>query len=599
MTREAAPAEAGSFSRSVLRRYLGLFVVLINALALVLAVLDLRASLGHYQESARTEAGNLTRVLEENLSGSFDRINLALLSVADEFERQTAGGGIDRQTFDAFIHRLNGRLPELDSLRVTDAQGVIRYGVGVDPDAGVTGADRDYFIRQRDDPGAGLVFSKPLLGRISGKWTIVLSRRLGGPDGSFAGVVYAVITTEYFTEKFSRLQLEHRGSIALLGENLVLISRFPAPPPGSDVIGQSKPTPQALELLGSGRKEGDYIAVSPVDGVERLFSLREIVHYPFYVSVTLTLKDAFAAWRSEAVFVICLVVGLLIVTLVSSRVIYLGWSRQAQAAQALGLARDKLEERVAERTAELVESIDALEEAKDQAESGIRMKTAFLANISHELKTPLNPIIAFTDLALDAAPTQDMRENLTEVRKAAERLHGMIDNLIELTSLDSYRPEAGPISAKIMLDMLLREFAPAAAEKGLTLAASVDQGTPEIFEADLNLLRLTLMKIAENAIKFTDTGAIELRVSPGLNGNGPVEIRFAVRDTGIGVAGDKVDCITAGFCQADSPLTKHYRGLGLGLATAHKALELLEGRLEVASTPGKGSTFTVVLPLRD
>ena len=599
MKRKTAPKSAEPFSRSLLRRHLSVFVILINALVVILAVLELRGSLTQYQERARIAAGNLTRVMEENLSGSFDKVDLILLSVADEFERQTAAGGIDRQAFNDFITRLSARLPELDSLRVADAQGIIQYGVGVDQGAGITTGDRDYFIRLRDDPGAGLVFSRPMRGRISGKWTIAVSRRLGGPDGSFAGIVYAVITTEYFADKFSRLNLQHRGSIALLGEDLVLISRYPPPARGPDVTGQIKPTPQVLALLQSGRKEGDYLAASPVDGVERLFSLRAISKYPFYVIVTLALEDALANWRNEALFVVALVIGLFIVTLVLSRVIYQGWSGQALAARELGLARDKLEERVAERTSELVESIAALEVAKEQAESGIRMKTAFLANISHELKTPLNPIIAFTDLALDSDPTPDMRENLVEIRKAGEKLHGMIENLIELTSLDSYQPKPGPVGTKSMLDMLMRELSPEARGKGIRLAGAIEPETPEIFEADMNLVRLVLMKIGENAVKFTNEGQIELRAAAGKNGNAATEVRFAVRDTGIGVAADKIDCITAGFCQADSPLTKHYRGLGLGLAAAHKALELLGGRLEVASAPGQGSTFTIVLPLRE
>ncbi|MBF0482086.1 MAG: hypothetical protein HQK81_03830 [Desulfovibrionaceae bacterium] len=599
MTLETPQPASGPFSRSSLRRYLTLFVVLINVLVVVLAVIELRRSLLQFQERARIAADNLTRVLEENLSGSFDKIDLALLSVADEFTRQTAAGGIDRQAFTECILRQNGRLPELDSLRVADAQGIVRYGVGVDPAARVTAADRDYFIRLRDDPEAGLVFSRPMLGRISGKWTITVSRRLSGPGGAFAGVVYAVITTEHFTEQFSWLQLQHRGTIALLDKGLVLVARYPAPAAGSDVIGQVKPTPQVQELLQSGRKEGNYIANSPVDGVKRLFSLREIPNYPFYVAVTLTLEDALATWRDEAVFVALLAVGLFIVTLVSSRFIYQGWSRQAQAAQALGQARDMLEERVAERTAELVETIGALELAKEQAESAMRMKAAFLENISHEFKTPLNPIIAFTDLALESEPSPDQRENLVEIRKAAEKLRGMIENLIELTSLDSYRPEPGPVSARSMLDMLMQALSPEAREKGLALTGAVEPGTPEVFEADLNLMRLALMTIGGNAVKFTKQGGIELRAWAEKNGNGFAAMCFAVRDTGIGVAAEKIEAIASGLCQADAPLTKRYRGLGLGLATVHKALELLEGRLEVTSEPGKGSTFTVCLPWRD
>jgi signal transduction histidine kinase len=586
-----SPRDAGTLSRARLQRSLWLVATLINVVVVGLAAFELHGSLMQHRARVETLGDNLTRVLEENLAGSFDKINLALLGIVEEFGRQQAAGGVEREALDDFIGRLHYRVPELDGIRVTDAAGTIQYGMGVDPDARITTADRDYFVKLREGPPDGLVFSEPLLGRISGKWTMAIARRLSEPDGSFAGAVYAVFTIEHFMKKFSALNLERRSSVALLSDRFILIARYPALTKGPNVIGQNKPTREFLEQVRGGRMEGHYTAISPVDSLERLFTFRKLAGYPFYVIVTVPLETALANWRTEAVTVLAMVAALFLVTVMSARLIYLGWSRQDQAAQALAQARDKLEERVAERTAELIETIEALEDAKDQAETAGRAKADFLANVSHELKTPLNPIVAYTDMALDSELSDDQRENLTEVRKAAGRLLAMIENLIELTRMDSRQAKFAQVGPHSVLDLLERELAPLAREKGLALVKRADPAIPALIETDLDLLRLALFKIGENAVKFTPAGEIELSLA-SCGG----WVRFAVRDTGIGVAPDKIERITAGLSQAEAPLTKRHRGLGLGLATVHKALELLGGRLEVESEEGKGSTFSVCLP---
>ncbi|MBF0481593.1 MAG: hypothetical protein HQK81_06560 [Desulfovibrionaceae bacterium] len=267
------------------------------------------------------------------------------------------------------------------------------------------------------------------------------------------------------------------------------------------------------------------------------------------------------------------------------------------AQERLKQAHDALEQRVQERTRQLNQNVEELRRAKEQAESAGRMKANFLANVSHEFKTPLNPIIAFTGLVLESDLTVEQREELEEVSKAAQKLLGMIESLIELTGLDSYRPQAATVGARTLLDLLLGELAPGARDKGLALTGTIDPQTPGSVVTDLNLARLTLVKIGENAVKFTATGGVDIQVASRRDNDGSAELCFTVRDTGIGVEADKIEQIMSGLCQADTPLTKRYRGLGLGLTTALKALELLGGSLGVRNAPEGGSIFTVCLPL--
>lgn len=158
-------------------------------LAVVLCIcafagLFLRSGLEHVRSSATLEAENLTQVLERDVAASLEKVDLILRSVADEYERRAQLGPVGRSDMDAFLERLAARQESMQRLSIADAGG--------ETGANSSLADRDYFNRLRTDPVAGLVISKPVVGRISGKWAIVLARRLNDRHGAFAGVAYAL-----------------------------------------------------------------------------------------------------------------------------------------------------------------------------------------------------------------------------------------------------------------------------------------------------------------------------------------------------------------------------------------------------------------------
>ena len=223
----AAGPGAATVSSATLVRRIFAAVLLANLAIVSLLALSLRQSRIQYQERAAISTRNLASVLEKQLLGTLEKVDLALLSATDEVNRQLARGGLEGGKLGASLALLQARLPELDGLRMADRSGQVRYGSGVVSGKTINCADRDFFRSARDNPRAGLVISEPILGRISGKWSIALARRLSRADGSFAGIVYAVISLEQIGKTLSRLDIGPNGLVSVRDGQLRMIVRHP------------------------------------------------------------------------------------------------------------------------------------------------------------------------------------------------------------------------------------------------------------------------------------------------------------------------------------------------------------------------------------
>jgi diguanylate cyclase (GGDEF)-like protein/PAS domain S-box-containing protein len=316
--------------------------LLINLFFFALAAWSIYQSQCQYQERAEITTQNLVRVLEEDINGDIDKIDIALLSVKDEVRRHIAAGGIDAKALNLFLAQLQEHQPEALSLRATDAEGVARYGVGVSPQGGPNNSDREYFIRSRDESPPGLIMTKPMLTRLDKKWAIVLARRLSKPDGSFAGVVYVNVTLEYFNKIFSKINVGQHGSVTLRDKDLGLVVRYPEPLNLDYVIG-SKPSIQLQKLIQSGRSSGTFRTLTPLDNVERTLSYRKISDKPFYIIVGEGVDDYLAVWRQEAANTVALMLFFFLTTLLSSRLIYRFWKRQIDVSETMREQKDFLD----------------------------------------------------------------------------------------------------------------------------------------------------------------------------------------------------------------------------------------------------------------
>ncbi|MRR10191.1 histidine kinase, partial [bacterium] len=235
-------------------RWIVVGVALLNLFVFGLVAFSLTQSFDEYEERAEVTALNLSQMLAHDIGREFEKIDVMLLTAADEIEHQKAQrGGVDTVALNDFLLRLQGRVPEIISMRATDAEGIVTYGRGIDPRARLNNSDREYFARQRDNPAAGMVISKPLFARIDKQWVITASRPLRRADGAFDGVVYVNVTLDHLAQGFSAIEVGKRGSVSLRDADLRIFVHYPIPERLEKVIGQKLEVPELRTLIQSGR----------------------------------------------------------------------------------------------------------------------------------------------------------------------------------------------------------------------------------------------------------------------------------------------------------------------------------------------------------
>ena len=262
--------------------------------------------------------------------------------------------------------------------------------------------------------------------------------------------------------------------------------------------------------------------------------------------------------------------------------------RTEQGSEVQGVGRD-----VTDR----VEAEHALQVARDQAETANRAKSRFLAMVSHEVRTPLNGILGMSDLLLDTPLTPEQITYAKAAKTSGETLLSLIEEILDFSKIEAGRLdlEARPFVLGALVEEAVELLAPRAQAKGIEIASFVDENLPHLVVGDAARLRQVLLNLAGNAIKFTEAGGVAVIVEPGEHEH---EIRFQVRDTGIGLKEDDLPRIFLDFEQSDGSSTRKFGGTGLGLAISKRIVERMDGRIAVDSAPGAGATFSFTVPLR-
>jgi PAS domain S-box-containing protein len=239
-----------------------------------------------------------------------------------------------------------------------------------------------------------------------------------------------------------------------------------------------------------------------------------------------------------------------------------------------------------------------LQQAKAAAESASRTKSDFLASMSHEIRTPMNAIMGIADLLAKTALTPEQDKFVQIFRRSGDNLLNLINDILDLSKVEASQLdlERTGFSLSDHLEKVMEMVAPRAQEKSLTLVCEIAPGVSNELVGDPTRLRQVLLNLLGNAIKFTESGSVSLRVEPDDDDAVPTALRFTVTDTGIGIAHDKLDRVFERFTQADSSTTRRFGGSGLGLTISRRLVELMGGRIWVESQVEEGSLFAFAVP---
>ena len=551
---------------------LGTALVLVLAWTLVLYVLNV--TWHNAMDSQTRQNSNLARALEEQtvrVLAAVDQATLRMRAAVQASEFET-------DDFKRFANE-TGLAPQiLTQLSLIGPDGRF-IGSNLDPLGDKTGpidlSDREHVKvhfeaeHSRDMllqmTGSGLFVGRPVLGKVSGKWTTQLSRRITAPDGSLGGVVVASLNSTYFEDVYRRAQLGTAGSVTLLGDDRAVRARVV----GGEAQGMGltlSSTPfNNVERLD---REGHYVRTSSLDNVERIYAYRRVGDYPLIMFVATSTEDALLEWRDSR-DVALITTALFTLALSGAAFIFL-------------------------RSLQKLESTNAaLRVSEAQAHSASQAKSEFLAAVSHELRTPLTSIRGFAELMELRLEQPRFKEQASLIRKAADHLNALLTEILDLAKVEAGAMPHTPTEQNVadIVQSTADFFAVTAANKNLELEVRIAPDTPATLMCDGLRLKQVLNNLLSNAMKFTDTGSVAIEVDAVDD-----TVRFHVVDTGPGIPAHLHETIFEKFRQGNDRVSYQHGGTGLGLALSRALAALMGGTLTVESIEGEGARFTLTLP---
>lgn len=567
-------------ARPLIRAIVGAVSVLLLMMWIAIPA-HLADSRGTAVEDARAEARNLAIAFRTEVAHFVQDVEDELNVVAEKMQR--TNGAFD-------LYGWGKESPSVAAGRVqitmVGSDGALK-STTIEPSPPATDfTDRAYFQAHIDGQFHGLYVGQTVTDRISHKPIVPISWRVETEEGSFLGVLIALVPPATLTTLHTSIDLGPNGLINLTGLDHRVLARFSADSPdglkgiGSSVAGAPRP-----DVIGEGA-EGTFVRQSRVDGVTRIFAYSRVGKYPLVVTVGLDLDNELAAWWSNAKLVLLL--GLGATAILIALAAYLIREIRIRAAREADL--------VEERTRIEAANIE-LTEAKGRAEAAAQAKSLLLANMSHELRTPLNAIIGYSELIRDQAFGPGAVERYSDY---ARDIHGSGSNLLRMIGdiLDTAQIEAGKLTLNDdiidlvgLVERCLVQVRLVIENKQLRLETTVEDGL-RYLRGDERRLGQVLINLLGNAVKFTEAGgSVGVRIGRGPNG----EAICTVSDSGIGMSADEIDVALALFSQVDNALTKTYEGTGLGLPLARRLVELHGGTLTIGSEKGRGTSVSIVL----
>jgi signal transduction histidine kinase/DNA-binding response OmpR family regulator len=520
------------------------------------------------ESSVQTAESNLARyslTLAENADRSFKSLDLVLSSFGDYLDRKGVTDSAsyrrlasDQETHILLREKIAG-LPQVDAVTMIDGDGKLINFSRYWPIPDVDISDRDYYQALKADSTLESFVSAPVRNRGSGSWNIYVARRLNDRNGEFMGLLLGALSLQYIENFFGATALGLNTSISLVREDGTLLARFPH----TDMIGKpsSGGGQRALATGGSIREP------SSRDQLMRLRAAKMLPNYPALVTVSQTEESALRSWRGMAVLLGTMSLISVIVVLVAACMIARWWNKH--------------------------------ENLRRAAESANAAKSTFLAMMSHEIRTPLNAVLGLATTLLDTRLEAEQRRFVQAIHNAGDSLLEILNDILDFSKLESGQLSLEQIafSAEALVHNTLSIIGPRASAKDMTVDSIGDASLPPALIGDAGRIRQVLLNLVSNAVKFTSAGEIVVSTRCIWRDDRHAAIEWAVRDTGMGIAPDKLGSLFVNFVQADNSISRRFGGSGLGLAICKRLVEQMGGEIKVLSTLGQGSTFSFRLTL--
>ncbi|WP_294539878.1 hybrid sensor histidine kinase/response regulator [uncultured Rhodoblastus sp.] len=546
--------------------------------------------------TGRTTALNMAKLIASNFENTFDQVDAQLVSIGRLYVEGIDGGQDKKSLLASHVERDIADYPFLARLYIADAAGRIRVGGGTFK-GGLQGAEiseRPYFTRAAEGE-RGLIFEGPLKAKFGDGWIVVLSRRLENKNGEFVGVAVASIPVESFEQRLSTVDLFLHGVLVFRNAKGVLIARYSLDPSERSPTGDGVISAKLKAILQANpaRDHDFYETIAPQDGVERLYAYQRLSRAPFFMLVGQPTDVLDRSWRPLAFEFLLFSLGTILASL---------WIARRLHTSAVSLIEEKglLARRVAERTKELELKNRDLVASEALAEAANKAKSEFLATMSHEIRTPLNAIMGTTQLLARSALDAEQKECVRTLDSAGQNMLVLLSDVLDLSKIEAGQLELN-ISAfdlREVVENVADTFAAPAKSKGLALRVDLPPGELPALVGDVMRLGQVLNNFVGNAIKFTSQGAVVISVETLERSDGALRLRFAVRDSGIGIAPENLGKLFESFVQAERSTYREFGGTGLGLAISKRLIELMGGEVGVTSVLGRGSEFWFVVPFK-
>jgi signal transduction histidine kinase len=575
-----------------------LFAVMIFLLICVYAIAAntlYQSRLQHVHE-AQQATKNLAQSFALNVEGVINKIDISLFSVATEVKRQMNTGGIDKKLLQSFLSEQKERLNEFEDLWVSDEKGDLNWGTNVPPTKPVNISDREYFQRLKNNPSLRMVISKPLMGRITKAWSVLIAQRVNKVDGSFGGAVLGSLrVVDYFNSVFSGIEVGKEG-ILQVRDGFLLVARYPNPSNLDQLIGKPGVSDKTIEMTKISPNLATYIAVSSVDHKEKFISYKKVGSTSWYIVAALGITEQLAPWYRELRNTILILLLFTAIELFLARILYL---RAKELVITRETERRNLELEMEVKLRQKTE--EELKRNSERLEVMVKERTAKLENanaelesfsysVSHDLRAPLRGIDGWS-MALKEDYSNVLDETgksyLDRVRSETKRMEILIDDLLKLSKISRSDISFNKVNLSALVEIVSKRMIEDNPKRKINF---IIQPGIEAF-VDQHFIEIALTNLLSNACKFTskiESATIEFGVVKKDDEN-----VYFIRDNGVGFNMNLADKLFVVFQRMHRQT--EYPGTGIGLATVKRIINLHNGRIWAESSVNNGATFYFTL----